>query len=590
LPLFLSAQVTDNFSDGNFSDNPKWSGDDSLFKCNLADTNYILQLDATIPKTAYLYTSNTMFDSTEWRFYMKMNFSPSSTSYARVYLVSDNSNLNGSLNGYYLQFGETNSTDVIRLFKQTGTSSALICSGTTSIASAFEINVKVTRSKNGTWKIFSAPAFTQKYNFEGTGSDMSFKSTSYLGILCKFSTSSYNKNFYFDDFFVGNISVDTVLPKISDIKVVSGNKIDVVFSEFVEKNSSENILNYNVNNGVGNPATTIRDISDSTIVHLTFSSEFLNGAENILTVNGVKDITGNTMTATYKIFYFYHPEALDIVINEILFNPKNDGVDFVELYNRSAKIVDLKEINLCSFDTIKNILISIDAITQQTYFLNPGEYVVLTIAPDKVKSQYFTSNPNVFIKMNSLPSFNNDKGFVVISDKSSNIIDMFKYSEKMHFALLNNVEGVSLERVDFNRPTQDATNWHSASETVGYATPGYKNSQYNSADSSDNAITISPEIFSPDNDGHNDLLNISYNFFQPDYIANIAIYDSNGRLIKNLAKNKRLDAKGIISWDGINETNEKCRMGIYVIYFETFDLQGKVKHYKKTCVLGGKLK
>ncbi|MDD5570630.1 MAG: hypothetical protein PHD97_05665 [Bacteroidales bacterium] len=151
IPVCLSAQVTDNFSDGNFTNNPNWNGDDSLFKCNLVDTNYVLQLNATIPKTAYLYTANTMLDSTEWHFYIKMNFSPSSTSYARVYLVSDNSNHTGSLNGYYLQFGETNNTDVIRLFKQTGTSSVLICSGTTSIALAFEINVKVTRSKNGTW-------------------------------------------------------------------------------------------------------------------------------------------------------------------------------------------------------------------------------------------------------------------------------------------------------------------------------------------------------------------------------------------------------------------------------------------------------
>ncbi|MDD5570631.1 MAG: lamin tail domain-containing protein [Bacteroidales bacterium] len=379
-------------------------------------------------------------------------------------------------------------------------------------------------------------------------------------------------------------------PEISNINVISGNKIDVVFSEFVEKSLAENILNYNINNSIGNPATATRDISDSAIVHLNFSSAFLNGAENILTVKNVKDNAGNAIKSLNKTFYYYHPEVLDIVINEILFNPKNDGVDFVEIYNRSAKIVDLQEINLCSFDTIKNILISTNAIVQQTYLIQPGEYFVLTVDPDKVKSQYFTSNPGGFIKMNALPSFNNDKGIVVISDKSSDIIDIFKYSEKMHFALLKNVEGVSLERVDFNRLTQDATNWHSASENVGFATPGYKNSQFNNADSSDNAITISPQIFSPDNDGHDDLLDISYVFDKPDYIANVAIYDSNGRLMKSVAKNKRLDAKGIISWDGINETNEKCRIGIYIIYFEVFDLQGKVKHYKKTCVLGGKLK
>ena len=96
----------------------------------------------------------------------------------------------------------------------------------------------------------------------------------------------------------------------------------------------------------------------------------------------------------------------------------------------------------------------------------------------------------------------------------------------MHFGLLNDTKGVSLERIDHDRPTQDATNWHSAAEAIGFATPAYKNSQYNDAGETDNAIEITPELFSPDQDGVNDIVNINYHFDTPGYVANVVIYDS----------------------------------------------------------------
>ena len=40
---------------------------------------------------------------------------------------------------------------------------------------------------------------------------------------------------------------------------------------------------------------------------------------------------------------------------------------------------------------------------------------------------------------------------------------------------------------------------------------------------------------------------------------------------------------------GISEENTKCKIGIYIIYFEVFDTKGAVKSFKKTFVLGGKI-
>ena len=105
----------------------------------------------------------------------------------------------------------------------------------------------------------------------------------------------------------------------------------------------------------------------------------------------------------------------------------------------------------------------------------------------------------------------------------------------------------------------------------------------------DGDVSVYPEIFSPDNDGYNDVLNIYCKTDSPGKMLNITIYDSKGRLIKYLIKNQLMSAENVYSWDGINDNNQKANIGIYVIYVEILDMKGNVKHYKKTAVLATKL-
>jgi hypothetical protein len=288
---------------------------------------------------------------------------------------------------------------------------------------------------------------------------------------------------------------------------------------------------------------------------------------------------------------FAIPEAAspnDIVINEILFDPNSGGVDFVEIYNRSGKVIDLRTIMISEFDTVLNLPIYPQTISADGYLIFPSEYIVLSENQAAVKSQYTTPNPEGFIDLLNLPTMSIDGGTVCLST-GTNIIDNFKYYDWMHFGLLNITKGVSLERIDFNRPAQDRTNWHSAAESVGFATPAYENSQYHDAGETDDVLEITPPVFSPDEDGMDDVMNINYHFDTPGFTANITLYDSKGRAVKMLVRNELLGVKGTFSWDGTTDDREKARIGIYIIFFEVFDLQGNVKRYKKTCVVGGKL-
>jgi flagellar hook assembly protein FlgD len=105
----------------------------------------------------------------------------------------------------------------------------------------------------------------------------------------------------------------------------------------------------------------------------------------------------------------------------------------------------------------------------------------------------------------------------------------------------------------------------------------------------DETIIIDPEIFSPDNDGYNDLVSIKYKFNQPGFMMSVDIYNSNGFPVRKLINNEYLGTEGSVNWDGIKDDNTKAAVGIYIIYIQVFDLDGNVKQFKETVVLAGKL-
>src|ERR1043166_1388013 len=90
LPCIAVCQVNDNFSDGDFSNNPSWLGDSSQF---IVNSQKSLQLHSSGTDSSYLSTANTQLSETEWDFYVKLSFSPSDNNNARIYLVSDQSTL-----------------------------------------------------------------------------------------------------------------------------------------------------------------------------------------------------------------------------------------------------------------------------------------------------------------------------------------------------------------------------------------------------------------------------------------------------------------------------------------------------------------
>lgn len=317
-------------------------------------------------------------------------------------------------------------------------------------------------------------------------------------------------------------------------------------------------------------------------------SNMQNGVVYSFVIENVQDCWSNTSSALTG--RFAKPEtavAGDIIINEILFNARTGGRDFVELYNNSTKNISLKGWTIA--DNFGGFISTPDTITNRNYMMFPNDYLVLTRNDGTLQELYPQTIESRVWDVPGLPDFGSTEDVVYLIMPNIVIGDQLEYSADWQYPLLETDDGVSLERISFDRPTNDPTNWHSASEFSGFATPGFANSQAKTEQTIVSELQIDPEIFSPDNDGYQDVVSFGYKMDKSGYTGNLTIFDSEGRLVKRLMKNELLGAEGYISWDGTNEDRLKADIGIYVILFEVFDTAGRTERLKKTCVVAHRL-
>ena len=577
----IQAQLNEDFSDGDFTSNPLWNGDVANFIVNGAME---LQLNApSVTDTSYLVTETGILDfsnSITWEFRMNLLFSPSSNNTGRFYLCSNQENLKGSLNGYYIRIGESGSVDKIKLYRQDGNSSTLLATG---LYGAYGVNpdarIRVTRDLAGNWLVEADSLGGFNFIFEAGATDTDHTFSKYIGLWCKYTTSN-STDFIFDDIsIVGNVIVDNDPPSVFSANVSGPNLIDLTFNESVS-NSAEDINNYFLP-GDGNPLIVT---NNNNVYELMFNTPFTAGANLSLEISNIEDLSSNILNDTIAVIVPDTALEGEVLVNEILFDPFTGGSDYVELYNNSSKSIDLYNYMVANHDdgvdNYKDIPVN--------YILSPGEYALLTEDSAATAAAYTSRNSTVFIEMD-LPTFNNDSATVYMLNPDSLMLDAFSYDKNMHFELINDAEGVSLERIDQNAETNNTFNWHSAAEAVGWGTPGIENSQNYSSISSGMFFNVETPVFSPDNDGYEDVGVFSFTMENAGYVANLYIYDHHGRIVKQLLKNELLGAEGTVSWDGVINNGEKGRAGIYIVYFEVFDLQGNVSAEKKTITLTTRL-
>lgn len=573
----ISAQLVDDFSDGDFTNGPSWTGDTDDFVVNI---NGELQLMAPEAGESSLFTTLSYPDTIQLDMTFRLEMSPSSSNFGLIYLGLDD--LDPSVaNGYYLQIGESGSNDAIKLYRLDNGSEILLATASDgAIASdPAQARISVTIHPDGLWS-FSTDYGLSGFNeleFEVMDDTHSFNGLNIFGIYCEY-TETRKENFFYDDISIMKFEQDETGPLLTNLSVTGDKTILLSFNEKIDAVTAENLDNYIVDQGLGSPSGAI---SDGVKVFLTFDNTFLSGTPYQLAILNIEDENGNAIIPIAEPFIVtVFPNIGDLAISEILSDPYSGGSDFVEIFNKSDKYLNLN--GLIISNLAKDEQKSID----QDIDLLPGEYLCFTEDKEFLISTYPTHNADQIVEVD-LPSFNNDSGNVSLSHSSASTdyIDQFDYDEGLHFELLDDTEGVSLERISLTADTQSEDNWHSASTIAGFATPGMVNSNALPTVISDGEFELVEKVFSPNSDGDNDFLIINYKLDKPGYVANVKVFDDEGFEIDQIVSNGLLATEGLITWNGTTSEGSISQIGLYIIIAELFHSDGEIKNFKKVCVL-----
>lgn len=98
-------------------------------------------------------------------------------------------------------------------------------------------------------------------------------------------------------------------------------------------------------------------------------------------------------------------------------------------------------------------------------------------------------------------------------------------------------------------------------------------------------LSISPNPFSPDNDGYEDFTIIRYNLKESIAQVRIRIFDSKGRIVRNLANNIPSGSNGEIIFDGLDNSKSPLKIGIYIVLFEAVNSRNAVVEIIKDVIV-----
>ncbi len=386
---------------------------------------------------------------------------------------------------------------------------------------------------------------------------------------------------------VWDTNPDNTSPEFYNIRVPNDSEIILHFSEPLSFEIDPS--SFFLDSGIGYPDSIDFPIDDFSSIILNFNKKLEAGKKYELHVKkALCDCAGNTLAddLIIPVTIPQQPDSFDVVINEVLFNSFPYGSEFIEIYNRSNKVIDAGSIIIATIDTSSGNIKADVPLAKPGFLLYPKTYLAITTNIDGIKKFYTLKDKKAIIEQPDFPSLPDDHGIIVLQTTSNKIIDRFEYNVNMHFALLSSDEGVSLERLQADWPTQQSSNWHSASQTAGYATPGYANSQLAIETNNEEIVTIVPDVFTPNNDGRDDYTIIGIKPDSPGYTATVNIFNSSGIIMRHLVAKQYLGSNNSFTWDGTSDDHKLEPPGIYIVYALLLSDKGKTREFKKACVLG----
>ena len=398
---------------------------------------------------------------------------------------------------------------------------------------------------------------------------------------------------------VAKKDLDLEVNRITGSPTANGSRLSATIHNAGRKSVSSFVVEffYDANcDSIASPGELLKSLQESSLAagdSVVFFFEWSTGVKGKVPLVCRVELPGDQRAANNEKFGWTANSFLaqSVVINEIMYDPLPGQSEFIELFNRSRDTIDLrgwKMSDALSSSGSRNTFNFPDRSTA----VPPGGYLVIS-ADSTLAAQFpvFTSSlgSRILIANKDL-SLNNSGDDVVLFDLTDTRIDSVRYSPSWNNpALKASTSGKSLERINPSFSGNDKRNWSTSVSPAG-ATPAERNSIYTVALPSSASLRLSPNPFSPDNDGFEDNLAIAYSLPSTTSMIRVRCFDLQGRLIRTLANTEAAASSGTILWDGLDDNRQRVRMGMYIILFEAFDAYGgSVRTMKDVAVVARRL-
>jgi len=358
------------------------------------------------------------------------------------------------------------------------------------------------------------------------------------------------------------------------------------FSERTDSSSVIRTGNYFITGGMMYPGSVISEGPAFRTAVLQFGQSFRAGVYyKIILIGHVSDCAGN-LSGKNETTDFALPEnadSADIVFSEVLFNASLIRPEFIELYNRSEKVIDISSLTICLLDPVNLKPKKSMSLKGYPYLLFPGRYAVIT-----GNAVLLANSDNSFPLKNinevpSMFSLSDNKGILELRSINGTI-DKMAYATGMFHYLMTDEDGVSLERADPESDSNDPQNWYPASGVQGYASPGMENSQMASHDGLSGMEVIN-EVFSPDGIAFESKAEIIIYCKKPGSRFAVYVFNSAGRTIQIIAKDLTAGTRNSLYWGGEDLSGSVCPPGIYIVLAVISDISGQVTSYRDAITL-----
>lgn len=564
-------QISFDFEDPDFDIGETWSGDLD----NFVIRDGRLYLNDQASGKSIIHTTYSLDSTLELSILVGLDFAPSAQNRLIINLWkrSIEDVLSDAL---FLVIGESGNDDAIELYQSVNGEEILLGRGTNGSLSKAEVLTRIKVEIAGQMLSLSADYNGEFLTRQEIRSefDGEISGEGHFMINCMYTATRADR-FFFDDIYIGDIRIDSLPPKVIEANF-EPHLITIIVDEILLPEQVVSDLFHVLPLDALPDSVSYDPIGNS--VSLSFSNPLPEQTELSLEINDLTDLSGNSLDTIIEFFMASSPGSGELLINEVLFNPRADGVDFIELYNPTSTWLSLDQLKVINDDNGDSFTFSEGGL------IGPLEFAVLTSDSRRIISDYSAHDERVMYNVD-LPRLNNDKGNITLIIDESQIIDELDYDEDFHLSILDIIDGVSLERIDINSPTNESSNWTSASSAIGFATPGLVNSAI-SDKFSELKIEMSSKIISPNGDQFDDVLLINYALDKSDYLSTVTIYSDRGEQVAMIANNQISGSQGIWQWDGKREDNQEVvNSGIYVVLIELQSLSGNRERIKRTIVV-----